>query len=128
VEEAKLDGVVATNTTIARPPKLALASDSNVVTSIGDGGLSGPPLRARAREVVRRVRSRLGREITVIGVGGVETAEDAIALMRAGADLVQMYTGFIYEGPRAPARIARNVLREMERIGAGNVAELAAAT
>jgi dihydroorotate dehydrogenase len=128
VDDAKLDGVVATNTTIARPPKLALASDANEVTAIGDGGLSGPPLRARAREVVRRVRSRLGRKITVIGVGGVETADEAIALMRAGADLVQMYTGFIYEGPMAPARIARGMLREMERTGAGNVADLAAAT
>jgi dihydroorotate dehydrogenase len=121
VEEEKLAGVVATNTTTTRE---GLASDSRAVEQIGDGGLSGPPLRARALEVVRRVRARLGRGVTVIGVGGVERAEDAMALVRAGADLVQLYTGFVYEGPGTPGRIARGLARMVEREGAKSIADL----
>jgi dihydroorotate dehydrogenase len=121
VEEVRLDGVVATNTTIARS---GLATDPRRVDAIGAGGLSGPPLRRRSLEVVRRVRARLGREIVVVGVGGVETADDAMALVRAGADLVQMYTGFVYEGPFAAARIARDLAWRVERAGAATIADL----
>jgi dihydroorotate dehydrogenase len=120
-EEVRLEGVVATNTTIARS---GLQTAPAVVEAIGAGGLSGPPLRARARDVVRRVRARLGREVVVIGVGGVETADDALALVRAGADLVQMYTGFIYGGPLSPARIARELAARVEREGAATIADL----
>jgi dihydroorotate dehydrogenase len=74
--------------------------------------------------ILRRVRARLGRKVVVVGVGGVERAADALALIRAGADLVQMYTGFVYEGPGAPARIARGVLAALERDRAAAVAEL----
>ncbi len=74
--------------------------------------------------MVRRVRGRLGREVVVIGVGGVETAEHAMALVRAGADLVQMYTGFVYGGPLSAARIARDLGRLVEREGAASIAEL----
>jgi dihydroorotate dehydrogenase len=73
--------------------------------------LSGPPLRRRALEVVARARHRLGADATVIGVGGVESAEDVNAFLRAGADLVQVYTGFIYGGPATPRRIARDLAR-----------------
>ncbi len=121
VEEVGLDGVVATNTTIGRTP---LSTDSSRVEAIGAGGLSGPPLRRRSLEVVRRVRERLGREIVIIGVGGVETADHAMALVRAGADLVQMYTGFIYEGPLSAARIGRELARQVEREGAASIADL----
>ncbi len=121
VEEVRLAGVVATNTTIARP---GLATGADRIASIGAGGLSGPPLRARALEVVRRVRARLGRRVTVVGVGGIETAEDAIAYVRAGADLLQMYTGFIYGGPGAPGRIARGLASMVRREGAQQIAEL----
>ena len=121
VEEVGLDGVVATNTTIARS---GLATDPERVEAIGAGGLSGPPLRRRSLEVVRRVRARLGRELVVIGVGGIETAEDAMALVRAGADLVQMYTGFVYGGPLSAARIGRDLARRVEREGAASIAEL----
>jgi dihydroorotate dehydrogenase len=121
VEEVGLAGVVATNTTTARA---GLETDAARVEAIGAGGLSGPPLRARALEVVRRVRARLGRGVTVIGVGGIETSADAMTFVRAGADLVQMYTGFVYEGPGVAARIARGIAAEVARAGAKSVGEL----
>jgi len=124
VEEFGLDGVVATNTTIARR---ALATDAATVEAIGAGGLSGPPLRARALDVVRRVRARLGTKIAVVGVGGIETGADAMAYVRAGANLVQLYTGFIYGGPATASRIAREMAREVERAGAARIAELVGA-
>jgi dihydroorotate dehydrogenase len=114
-------GVVAVNTTVARE---ALATGTESLAAIGAGGLSGPPLRDRARAVVRRSRARLGRARVIIGVGGVERAEDALALVRAGADLVQMYTGFVYGGPGAPARITRELGALVEREGAASIAEL----
>jgi dihydroorotate dehydrogenase len=121
VEETDLAGVVATNTTVART---GLVTDGRRVVAIGAGGLSGAPLRRRALEVVRRVRARLGRKIVVIGVGGVERAEHAMALVRAGADLVQMYTGFVYEGPGAPRSIVRGLATMVEREGARSIREL----
>jgi dihydroorotate dehydrogenase len=121
VEEVGIAGVVATNTTVARG---GLATDPARVAAIGAGGLSGPPLRARAVEVVTRVRTRLGPKAVVVGVGGVERAEHAMALIRAGADLVQMYTGFVYEGPGAPSRIARELGAIVEREGVRSIGEL----
>jgi dihydroorotate dehydrogenase len=121
VADVKLTGVVATNTTLSRA---GLETDAARVEAIGAGGLSGPPLRARALEVVRRVRARLGPDVVVVGVGGIERAEHAMALVKAGADLVQMYTGFIYEGPGAPGRIARELGAMVEREGARTLREL----
>jgi dihydroorotate dehydrogenase len=121
VEEAGLAGIVATNTTVARG---GLATNASSVAAMGAGGLSGPPLRGRAIDVVRRARTRLGRKAVVIGVGGVERAEHAMSLVRAGADLVQMYTGFVYEGPRAPGRVTRGLAAMVEREGARSIAEL----
>jgi dihydroorotate dehydrogenase len=121
VEEMRFAGVVATNTTVGR---VGLASDAGRVQTVGAGGLSGPPLRARAIDVVARVRARLGRKVLVIGVGGVESATDALALLRAGADLVQMYTGLVYEGPAAPARVARGLLDVVVREGLNAVTDL----
>lgn len=89
--ELKLDGVVATNTTIAHDR--------------GPGGLSGPPLRARALEVVARLRSALGPDVTVMGVGGIDSEDDARAFLEAGATLIQAYTAFVYRGPWWPARV-----------------------
>jgi dihydroorotate dehydrogenase len=123
VDEAKLDGVVATNTTIARET-LGLRTPADRVAAVGAGGLSGPPLRKRALDVVARVRARLAA-VTVIGVGGVETADDVIALARAGADLAQMYTGFVYEGPLVARAIARELVKRMDATGARSLAELA---
>jgi dihydroorotate dehydrogenase len=124
VEEARLAGVVATNTTVGRT---ALTTSADRVSAIGAGGLSGPPLRERALAVVRRVRARLGRKATIVGVGGIETAGDAFAYVRAGADLVQMYTGLIYEGPGAPRRIARGLAAMVEREGVRTISELVGA-
>lgn len=121
VDEAGIAGVVATNTTIARRD---LATDGATVEAVGAGGLSGPPLRARALDVVKRVRARLGPKAVVIGVGGVETAEHTMAFVRAGADLVQMYTGFVYEGPLVAWRIARELGAMVEREGAKAIGEL----
>ena len=121
VEEVAIDGVVATNTTTARR---GLKTDPERIAAIGAGGLSGAPLRERALEVVRRVRARLGRGVAVIGVGGVEQASDVLALVRAGADLVQMYTGFVYGGPSAPSRIARELGGLVAGEGAATIADL----
>ena len=76
---------------------------------------------------MQRVRARLGKSVTVIGVGGVETAADAMALVRAGADLVQMYTGFIYEGPMAPHRIAGGMAELVSRERAQTIGDLVGA-
>ncbi|MDB4993331.1 MAG: pyrD [Myxococcaceae bacterium] len=109
---AGLDGVVATNTTLSRA---GLATSESDVERVGAGGLSGPPLRARALEVVRRVRERIGADKAVIGVGGIEGPDDARALLDAGADLVQLYTGFVYGGPSTAARIVRGLVTATNR-------------
>ncbi|MFB7713010.1 quinone-dependent dihydroorotate dehydrogenase [Streptomyces sp. NPDC056105] len=94
--ELGLDGIIATNTTIARDG-LGLASDPSLVKETG--GLSGAPLKARSLEVLRRLYARVGDRITLVGVGGIENAEDAWQRILAGATLVQGYSAFIYEGP-----------------------------
>jgi len=124
VDEAKragLAGVVATNTTIARS---GLATPSDVVEKIGAGGLSGKPLFARSLAVVKRVRARIGPDACVIGVGGIDSTETALSMLRVGADLVQVYTGFIYEGPFLPRSIARGLLRRMDAEGAATLHDL----
>jgi dihydroorotate dehydrogenase len=121
VEQVGLAGVVATNTTIARA---GLRTSPGRVEAIGAGGLSGPPLRERALEVVRRVRARLGPAATVIGVGGVELPEHAMSMVRAGANLVQIYTGFIYSGPAAVRKIIGGLETMVERAGARSIGEL----
>ncbi|VEG26621.1 quinone-dependent dihydroorotate dehydrogenase [Actinomyces howellii] len=93
VTDMGLDGVVATNTTIDH--------------DLGEGGLSGSPLLPRSLEVVRRLRSRLGEGPTIIGVGGISSIMDAELMLDAGADLLQAYTAFIYNGPAWPGRINR---------------------
>lgn len=109
VKESGIDGVIATNTTIARK---GLQTPEARITEIGAGGLSGPPLRARALEVVKKARAALGPDKVVIGVGGINDASHARALMDAGANLVQLYTGFIYEGPGLPSRLAKDLARK----------------
>jgi dihydroorotate dehydrogenase len=119
---AGLAGVVATNTTIART---GLATPAEAVERIGAGGLSGRPLAARALSVVKRARARLGAEACVIGVGGIDGTDSALAMLRAGADLVQIYTGFVYEGPMLPRTIARGLVARMDEERAATLAELA---
>ena len=121
VAEVGLTGVVCSNTTIRRD---GLRTSARDIEAIGGGGLSGPPLRERARLAVRRARRRLGEDAVVIGVGGVETAADVVALVRSGADLVQAYTGFIYGGPRFPAQVTHDLALELRRQGASHLREL----
>ena len=121
VEACSIDGVVATNTTISRD---GLTTNADAVAKIGAGGLSGPPLHSRALDVVNRSRARLGDEKTIIGVGGVSDTAGTIAMLRAGADLVQIYTGFIYGGPFLAARIAREIGSEIDRRGAVSLSDL----
>ena len=101
-----LDGIIATNTTIART---GLRTPEAEVAACGAGGLSGPVLRPRALEVLRRLRARVGPEMTLVGVGGITTAADAQEFLDAGATLLQGYTGFIYEGPLWARRIHRGL-------------------
>jgi dihydroorotate dehydrogenase len=106
--EVGLDGIVAVNTTVGRA---GLHSPAERVRSAGDGGLSGPPLRARALEVIRLLRQHVGT-MPIISVGGVTTADDVVARLDAGAVLVQAYTAFVYEGPGWPSRVQRAVARQ----------------
>ncbi len=101
-----LDGIIATNTTISRD---GLASTPEQVEAAGAGGLSGRPLNERSLKVLRMLRNQVGDGLTLIGVGGIETVEDARARLDAGADLLQGYTAFIYEGPGWPRRIIKGV-------------------
>ncbi|MDQ0579756.1 quinone-dependent dihydroorotate dehydrogenase [Streptomyces rishiriensis] len=94
--ELGLDGIIATNTTVAREG-LGLKSEPSLVKEAG--GLSGAPLKARSLEVLRRLYARVGDRVTLVGVGGVEDAEDAWQRILAGATLVQGYSAFIYQGP-----------------------------
>jgi dihydroorotate dehydrogenase len=87
-------------------------------------GLSGRPLRARALAVVRHIARRTGGALPVIGVGGIFSAEDAYAMIQAGASLVQVYTGFVYEGPALVRGINRGLLRLMARDGVRRLAEV----
>lgn len=106
--EIKLDGLVATNTTISRDN---LATPGEAVTAIGAGGLSGAPLRKRADEIVRYIHEKTNGQIRVIGSGGIFTGADAREKINAGALLVQVWTGFIYEGPR----IVHNICKSLEK-------------
>jgi dihydroorotate dehydrogenase len=103
--ELGLDGIIATNTTIDRPASLKTPRD--VIEAAGAGGLSGPILNERSYEVLTRLRGKVGDKLAIISVGGVTTPEDAQARLDAGADLVQGYTAFIYQGPFWPSRISR---------------------
>lgn len=104
--EIGLDGIIATNTTIARD---GLRTPEAEVAACGAGGLSGPVLKPRALEVLRRLRARVGPEMTLVGVGGITTAADAGQFLDAGATLLQGYTGFIYQGPLWVRRIHRGL-------------------
>ncbi|MGK5551315.1 quinone-dependent dihydroorotate dehydrogenase [Actinomadura kijaniata] len=106
--ELGLDGIIATNTTIARE---GLRSPAELVKETG--GLSGAPLRDRSLEVLRRLRARAGDRLVLVSVGGVETADDVWERVRAGATLVQGYTGMIYGGPLWAHRVQRDLARRL---------------
>ena len=108
LQTTRVDGVIATNTTISRD---GLLTPNEEVEKIGNGGLSGKPLTKRATEVIRYLRKQLGPAFPIIGVGGIMTPDDAIEKLSAGADLIQLYTGFIYEGPAVIKKINRAILK-----------------
>ena len=106
VQDTKIQGVVATNTTIERS---GLAASAERINEIGAGGLSGRPLTQRATEVVRYIHQKSGGAIKIIAAGGIFTAADAQEKLDAGASLVQVYTGFIYEGPAIASNICKGI-------------------
>jgi dihydroorotate dehydrogenase len=103
---------VATNTTIRRD---GLRSTPQQVEAAGAGGLSGAPVKARALQVLRLLRERVGPDLTVIAVGGIADAADARDRLEAGATLLQAYTAFIYEGATWPSRVQRELAASGER-------------
>ena len=105
VSETKIDGVIATNTTISRE---GLQSENKKET----GGLSGKPLTHRSTEVIRFLAKNSNKAFPIIGVGGIHSAEDALEKIEAGADLVQLYTGFIYEGPKLIKQINKALIKK----------------
>ena len=108
VINVKLSGIVATNTTITRNQ---LLSDPQLINKAGNGGLSGMPLFRRSVEVVSYLRGKLGHDYVIIGVGGIMNSENAKIMIEAGADLIQLYTGFIYQGPGIAKRINKELVK-----------------
>lgn len=106
-----IDGIIATNTT-------------NQTGEVEQGGLSGAPLRKRATEVIRRIAKQTEGRLPIIGSGGVFTAEDAIEKFQAGAWVIPLYTGFVYNGPSCTKQIHRGLLEYMQAIGLQNLAQL----
>jgi len=107
VVRLKLDGIVATNTTIRRE---GLKTSIEKTEAIGEGGMSGAPLTARSLEVVRYIHEKTGGRLPIIAAGGIMSVRDALNMLDAGATLIQLYTGFIYEGPGLVRRINRAIL------------------
>ena len=112
VAETKIDGVIASNTTIARSP---LTTDSKKVEDMGMGGLSGAPIREKSTDVIRHLHTKSKGAFPIIGVGGIASAEDAIEKLEAGASLVQIYTGYIYEGPALVSKINKGIIEWKKR-------------
>ena len=107
VADTEIDGVIATNTTIERKN---LKSD--LIFTEEKGGLSGKPLVNRSTDVIRFLAEKSGKAFPIVGVGGIHSAEDALEKLEAGADLVQLYTGFIYEGPSLVKQINKAILKK----------------
>ncbi|MFD9123786.1 quinone-dependent dihydroorotate dehydrogenase [Kitasatospora sp. NPDC059571] len=115
-----LDGIIATNTTIGRE---GLRTSASRVEEIGMGGLSGAPLKARSLEVLQRLRARTEGRLAIVSVGGIETAEDAWQRILHGADLVQGYSAFIYEGPFWMRRVHRGLSARLRASGHASIAD-----
>ena len=113
--DERIDGIVATNTTLAR--------EAVGVSAPYPGGLSGAPLRERSRKMIARVYAATGGKIAIIGVGGIASAEDALGHIRAGASLVELYTGMVYGGPGIVAGIKRDLARLLAREGFRSISE-----
>ncbi len=114
VERLEVDGIIATNTTVSRDN---LRTDAQRVAACGDGGLSGRPLKDRSTRMIAELYELTRGRIPLIGVGGIFTAEDAWEKITAGASLLQLYTGFIYQGPRIAHQICEDLLQILAREG-----------
>lgn len=117
-EEIKLsdfDGLIVSNTTLSRQGL------NNTHFSNEEGGLSGRPLFERSTIVLAKMRQKLGKEIAIIGVGGVKDAKTALEKVKAGADLIQLYSGMVYEGPNLTITILKEILRMMQQDGVNNI-------
>jgi len=108
VNTLNIDGIITSNTSISRDK---LKTSSTVIDSIGNGGLSGAPIKAQADQMLTWVNAELDPGKTIVAVGGIETAEHAQAKLDNGADLIQVYTGFIYEGPMMVKKIRRGLAK-----------------
>ncbi len=108
VLETKINGIIATNTTISRE---GLNTSDSKVKEIGQGGLSGIPIGDMSSEVIKYLKEKLSPDVPIIGVGGIFSAEDAIGKLNSGAQLIQIYTGFVYEGPALIKRINKAILK-----------------
>jgi dihydroorotate dehydrogenase len=107
IAETKIAGVIACNTSVSRA---GLQTPKAIVESIGNGGLSGQPIKSKCTEVIRYLSKNSQKAFPIIGVGGIHSADDAIKKIEAGADLVQIYTGFVYEGPGLVKRINKALI------------------
>jgi dihydroorotate dehydrogenase len=107
VLETKLDGVIASNTSVDRT---GLKASEQRLAQIGNGGLSGQPIKEKSTAVIKYLADKSGKAFPIIGVGGIHSAKDALGKLSAGADLVQVYTGFIYEGPKLIKAINKAIL------------------
>jgi dihydroorotate dehydrogenase len=116
--ELGIAGILATNTTVGRDHLISSAAE---VAAAGSGGLSGPPLQARALHVLRRLRARVADRLVLVAAGGIETPDDAWERIRAGATLLEGYTGFIYGGPLWPSRMHRGLASRAREAGFASV-------
>lgn len=107
IDTSELDGVVATNTTTSREN---LTTSTQKINAIGNGGLSGKPLTESSTAVIKYLSEKSNKSFPIIGVGGIHSVDDAMEKINAGADLIQLYTGFIYEGPKLIKRINKAIL------------------
>lgn len=112
VTKLGIEGIVAVNTTITREK---LTTSNKKLKKIGEGGLSGKPLNERSNEIIRYIKEKTGGKLPVIGSGGIVSVKDAINKLESGADLLQVYTGFIYEGPMFMKKINKELLRMIKQ-------------
>ncbi len=112
VEKTKIDGLVVSNTTVSRE---GLKTDNEEVHKIGNGGLSGVPIRDRSTEMIRYISQKTNKKLPIIGVGGILSAKDALEKLDAGASLIQIYTGFIYSGPGLVKRINKACIKRLKK-------------
>lgn len=113
VKTTNISGVIATNTTVSRT---GLKTPKTKVKAIGNGGLSGRPLTTRSTEVIKYLYEQSGRTMKIIGVGGIHSAQDALDKLEAGACMVQLYTGFVYEGPGLIAKINKAIEKNRKKL------------